>query len=143
MPLPYKRRRWLRIAAIIAVIATVIAAGVLIARQVYFLGTDEAGRVALYRGLPYELPLGIDLYSEQTSIGVQAATLSAERQEVVTEHKLRSEDDAHDILDDIESREGSQPLTPATPAPPAGQQQKQKQGQQQQQQPTAPQQGAQ
>ncbi|HET8975608.1 MAG TPA: Stp1/IreP family PP2C-type Ser/Thr phosphatase [Solirubrobacterales bacterium] len=143
MPLPYKRRRWLRIAAIIAVIAAVIAAGVLIARQVYFLGTDEAGRVALYRGLPYELPLGIDLYSEQTSIGVQAATLSAERQEVVTEHKLRSEDDARDILDDIESREGSQPLTPATPAPPAGQQKEQKQGQQQQQQPTAPQQGAQ
>ena len=28
------------------------------ARQVYFLGTDEGGRVALYRGLPYELPFG-------------------------------------------------------------------------------------
>ena len=32
-------------------------------RQVYFLGTDDAGLVTMYRGLPYELPLGIDLYS--------------------------------------------------------------------------------
>ena len=74
----------------IAVILAVIAGSVLLARQVYFLGTDEAGRVALFRGLPYELPFGIDLYSEQLSIGVQASSLSSERQDVVTEHKLRS-----------------------------------------------------
>jgi PPM family protein phosphatase len=117
MPLPHRRRRGLRIAAIVAAVAAVIVGGVLLARQVYFLGTDEDGRVALYRGLPYELPFGIDLYSEQLSIGVQAATLSPERQDVVTEHKLRSSDDAHDIIDDIEDREGSQPPTPPPPAP--------------------------
>jgi protein phosphatase len=117
MPLPHRRRRGLRIAAILAVLLAVIAGLVLLARQVYFLGTDEDGRVALYRGLPYELPLGIDLYSEQLSIGVQAASLSPERQEVVTEHKLRSSDDAHDIIDDIEDREGSAPPTPPTPPP--------------------------
>ncbi len=88
-------------------ILAVIAGSVLLARQVYFLGTDEAGRVALFRGLPYELPFGIDLYSEQLSIGVQASSLSSERQDVVTEHKLRSESDARDIVDDIEDREGS------------------------------------
>ena len=27
-------------------------------RQVWFLGTDQGGRVALYRGLPYDLPFG-------------------------------------------------------------------------------------
>ena len=113
MPLPHRRRRWLRIAAIAAAIAAVLVGSVLLARQVYFLGTDEDGRVALYRGLPYELPLGVDLYSEQFSIGVQAASLSPERQEVVTEHKLRSSDDAHDIIDDIEDREGSEPPAPA------------------------------
>ena len=115
VPLPHRRRRGLKVAAVIAVIAAVIAGLVLLARQVYFLGTDEDGRVALYRGLPYELPLGIDLYSEQFSIGVQAASLSAERQEVVTEHKLRSSDDAHDIIDDIEDREGAVPPTPPAP----------------------------
>jgi PPM family protein phosphatase len=112
MPLPHRRRRALRIAAIVAAIAVVVVGAALLARSVYFLGTDEDGRVALYRGLPYELPLGIDLYSEQFSIGVQASELSPERQEVVTEHKLRSEDDARDIVDDIEDREGSEPLTP-------------------------------
>jgi PPM family protein phosphatase len=140
MPLPHKRRRWLRAALILLAIAAVVAIAILIARSIYFLGTDEDGRVAMYRGLPYELPLGIDLYSEQESIGVQAETLSPERQDVVTEHKLRSEDDARDILEDIESREGSQPLTPATPATPQGQKQPQ---QKKQQPPTAPQQGAQ
>ena len=83
---------------------------------VYFLGTDDDGRVALYRGLPYELPLGIDLYSEQDVDRRPGGDLSPERQEVVTEHKLRSEDDARDIIDDIEpDARAPQPLTPATP----------------------------
>ena len=127
MPLPHRQRRGLRIAAVVAAVAAVLVGGVFLARQVYFLGTDEDGRVALYRGLPYDLPFGIELYSEQLSIGVQAASLSPERQEVVTEHKLRSKDDAQDIVDDIEQREGSAPPSP----PPTPQKQKQagKQGQ--------------
>lgn len=119
MPLPHRRRRGLKIAAVAAAVVALIAGTILVARQVYFLGTDEAGRVALYRGLPYELPLGINLYSEQLSIGVQASSLSPQRQDVVTEHELRSEDDARDIVDDIADREGSQPLTSPTPEPAA------------------------
>ena len=141
MPLPHRKRIWLRVALIVAALAILIGGMVLLARQVYFLGTDEDGRVALYRGLPYELPLGVDLYSEQYSIGVQAASLSPERQEVVTEHKLRSEDDASDIINDIEQREGSAPPVTPAPQPKAGQKKKRKQGQapanqQQQQSPT-------
>jgi protein phosphatase len=121
MPLPDRRRRGLRIGVMIAVLIAVIAGSVLMVRQVYFLGTDEAGRVTLFRGLPYDLPLGVQLYSEQISIGVQASSLSPERQDVVTEHKLRSQDDARDIIDDIEDREGAVPVTPpATPAPANG-----------------------
>jgi serine/threonine protein phosphatase PrpC len=116
MPAPYRRRRGIKIAAIAAAVLIVIAGSVLLVRQVYFLGTDDSGRVALYRGLPYELPLGINLYSEQEVIGVQAVSLSPERQQVVTEHELRSRDDATDILDDFEQREGAQPVAPA-PAP--------------------------
>ena len=55
-------------------------------RQVWFLGTDDGGRVALYRGLPYELPFGIDLYSKRYSIPIQTDSLSPERQDVVTGH---------------------------------------------------------
>jgi PPM family protein phosphatase len=120
MPATQRRRRGIKIAAIVAAVLIVIGGSVLLVRQVYFLGTDDSGRVAVYRGLPYELPLGINLYSEQEVIGVQASTLSPERQDVVTEHKLRSKDDAFDIANDIEQREGAVPVTPApAPAPAA------------------------
>ena len=125
VPLPHRRRRGIKIAAIVALVAFVAFGAWRLTQQVYFLGTDEDGRVALYRGLPYDLPFGIELYSEQLSIGVQAASLSPERRQVVTEHKLRSEDDATDIVDDIEQREGSAP--PATPTPKKKQQNQQKQ----------------
>lgn len=75
-------------------------------RQVWFLGTDDAGRVALYRGLPYELPLGRSLYEISYSTAVQTSELSPGRQEVVTDHKLRSEDDAVDLIRDIEQEKG-------------------------------------
>jgi hypothetical protein len=117
-PAPPKRRRWLGIGIGVAIAALVLAGLFFGARQIHFLGTDEGGRIALYRGLPYDLPLGINLYSEQESIPVQLTALTPERQEVVTEHKLRSESDAADILEDIDSREGAQP-----PVPPATQQQ--------------------
>jgi serine/threonine protein phosphatase PrpC len=118
MPTPHRRRRAIKIAAALAAVLLLAGGTLLLARQVYFLGTDDSGRVALYRGLPYELPLGVDLYSEQRSIGVQASTLSEERQRAVTEHELRSEDDATDLIDDIEQTEGALPPTPP-PAPPA------------------------
>jgi protein phosphatase len=127
MPAPHRRRRGIKIAAIAALVLILIGGSALLVRQVYFLGTDDSGRVAVYRGLPYDLPFGIKLYSEQEAIAVQASTLSPERQEVVTEHKLRSQDDAIDIANDIEQREGAVPATPApapTPAAPAKKQAK-------------------
>jgi PPM family protein phosphatase len=117
MPAPSRRRRAIKIAAIAAAVLFVILGSVLLVRQVYFLGTDDEGRVALYRGVPYELPFGVNLYSEQYAIGVQADSLSTERQEAVTDHELRSKDDATDLIDDIEQNEGALPPTPA-PAPP-------------------------
>jgi PPM family protein phosphatase len=111
------RRRWLKrgIGALVAL--AVIAGIVLIVRSVYFLGTDSGGRVALYRGLPYDLPLGIDLYSKQYSIPVQTSTLSPERQHAVTDHELRGHSDAVSFIDDILAKEGSNPPAPATTAP--------------------------
>ena len=107
MPAPSRRRRALRWAAGFVVIAAVIAAAVLFARSIYFLGTDDQGNVAVYRGLPYELPLGISLYSKQHSIPVQEGTLSEERQRAVTGHELRSKDDATSFINDINQREGA------------------------------------
>ena len=108
MPAPSRRRRAIRIAAIVAALAVVVGGAFLIARSLYFLGTNDEGSVALYRGLPYELPLGIELYSEQSSIPVQVGTLSEERQRAVIEHDLRGKGDATDLVTDIEENEGAQ-----------------------------------
>jgi PPM family protein phosphatase len=75
-------------------------------RQIWFLGTDDAGRVALYRGAPYELPFGIELYSERYASPIQTGSLPGRRRVAVTEHDLRSREDAVSLLEEIEQTEG-------------------------------------
>jgi PPM family protein phosphatase len=117
MPAPRRRRRVLGWAVAILAAIVVFGGGFLVVRSVYFLGTDNQGEVALYRGLPYSLPLGISLYSKQYSVPVQEGTLSEERQGAVTGHTLRGKGDATDLINDIKLRptEG----LPPPPAPPA------------------------
>ncbi len=103
---PRRRRIMTRIVAGLAVFALLFAGLYVATRQVWFLGTDQAGRVALYRGLPYELPFGIDLYSLRYSSPIQTESLDRQRQRAVTGNSLRSRDDATDLIEDIESREG-------------------------------------
>lgn len=74
-------------------------------RQVWFLGTDEGGRVALYRGLPYELPFGIHLYEERYASPIQTAALPSRRRQAVTGHALRSRGDAATLIEEIESQQ--------------------------------------
>ena len=118
MPPPRRRRRAIKIAAAVLAAAIVVLVAVLIVRSIYFLGTNDQGNVAVYRGLPYELPLGINLYSEQSSIPVQVGTLSEERQRAVTGHELRSNGDATSLVDDIKARPtAGLPPPPPPPAP--------------------------
>jgi len=90
----------------VAVIAVVLGGLFYASRQVFFLGTDDAGRVALYRGLPYELPFGLSLYEERYSTAIQTNDLSQQQQDSVTGHSLRGKDDATSLIEDIESNEG-------------------------------------
>ncbi len=85
------------------IIGAIVAGAVIGIRQVYFLGIDEGGRVTLYRGLPYDLPLGIELYSEVQSSPVQARSIPEDRRDSLTNHDLRSRADAIDLLDDLEA----------------------------------------
>ncbi|MDX6606773.1 MAG: family protein phosphatase [Solirubrobacterales bacterium] len=117
MPAPRRRRRVLGIAAALLAAVVIIGGGFLLARSVYFLGTDSQGNVALYRGLPYQLPLGINLYSEQYSVPVQEGTLSEDRQRAVTGHTLRGKGDATSLVDDIKLRPAEG--LPPPPRPPA------------------------
>ena len=116
MPAPPRRRRYLGWAAAILAAIVIIGGGFLFARSVYFLGTDAQGDVALYRGLPYTLPLGVSLYSKQYSIPVQEGTLSQERQKAVTGHTLRGQGDATDLIGDIQARP-TEGLPPPPPKP--------------------------
>ncbi len=75
-------------------------------RQIWFLGTDDAGRVSLYRGAPYELPFGVELYEERYASPVQTEALPSRRQDAVTGHELRSREDAVSLIEDIEKSEG-------------------------------------
>jgi serine/threonine protein phosphatase PrpC len=89
-----------------AVLAVVLGGLYYGSRQVWFLGTDDAGRVALYRGVPYELPFGLDLYEERYSTPIQTSDLSPQQQDSVTGHSWRRKDDATSLIEDIESQEG-------------------------------------
>jgi serine/threonine protein phosphatase PrpC len=117
MPATSRRRRVLAIVLPLLAAVVIVGGGLLLARSVYFLGTDQNGNVALYRGLPYQLPLGISLYSKQEAIPVQVGTLSEERQGAVTGHDLRSKGDATDLVDDIELRPTAGLPPPPQPAP--------------------------
>ena len=56
-----------------------LAAFWLATRQVFFVGVDESrgNVVTLYKGLPYDLPLGIRLYSPVRHSGVTLQSLPA------------------------------------------------------------------
>jgi len=82
-------------------------------RQVWFLGTDDGGRAALYRGLPYEMPFGVALYSERYASPIQTAGLPPKRRDAVTGHDLRSRADAVSLIEDIQRSVGYPPAADA------------------------------
>jgi serine/threonine protein phosphatase PrpC len=106
-PPPLKRRRrWGRALATV-VIALVLVGGAVaglyaLSRQVYFVGTNDAGLVTLYRGVPYDLPFGIELYEERYASGVPARAIPASRRERVLDHEWRSREDAVDLVRALE-----------------------------------------
>ena len=81
-----------------------IAGGVVyaVARNVWFVGTNDQGFVTLYRGLPYEGPFGIRLYGSTYTSGQPATALPLAVRRTVTEHALRSHQDASDLVTQIE-----------------------------------------
>jgi PPM family protein phosphatase len=109
-PAEKPRRRRLRTAAKLlaaAILVGAIAFGAWYGnRQVWFLGTDDGGRTALYRGLPYELPFGIELYEERYASPIQTGSLPSRRRDAVIGHDLRSRSEAVSLLEEIEESQG-------------------------------------
>jgi protein phosphatase len=105
-PPPRRRRFRLRTAVktllVLAVLAAVVTGLYALSRQVYFIGTNDAGLVTLYRGIPYELPFGVDLYEEEYPSGVPARAIPDRRRERVLDHEWRSREDAVDLIRALE-----------------------------------------
>ncbi len=76
--------------------------GYLASRQLYFLGTDAQGLVAVYRGFPYMLPFGIRLYETFYVSGVPASLIPADRRGTLLDHDLHSQTAATKLIDDLE-----------------------------------------
>jgi protein phosphatase len=100
---PRKRRRWLTALVVTAIILLPVLGGGYIATQaVYFVGVASNGSVAVFQGLPWELPFGLKLYSSAYVTGLTPAQLPAARREQLLDHKLRSHDDAFDLARQLE-----------------------------------------
>ena len=92
----------LRCVVVLAVLAGLTVGAIVGLRQVYFVGQDDRGLVTLYRGVPYDLPFGIDLYDSVYVSSTPARALSAQQRRRVLDHQLRSRDDAADIVRRLE-----------------------------------------
>jgi len=102
-----KRRSKLVLAAVLSLIV-VAAAGVGLyeaSRQFYFVGTDKSGLITLYRGVPYDLPLGIRLYSTQYESTVPAISLPTRQRKAVLNNRLRGRGDAVDLVRSLERQQ--------------------------------------
>ena len=89
--------------AIVALILIPLGFGAYSANAaVYFVGTNDEGFVTLYRGLPYSLPAGVDLFTVNYVSGVPIQTLPARRRRQLVDHTLRSHDDASDLVRELE-----------------------------------------
>ena len=102
------RRPPRHVKAIAALLATVVvvagigAAGYIASRQLYFIGTNAQGIVTIYRGFPYELPGGIQLYESYYVSGVPASLIPADRRSSFLDHTLHSQKDASNLVRTLE-----------------------------------------
>jgi len=95
---PGRRRRSERlikpVSALIAVLIVLFVfggAGYLASRELFFVGTNSDGIVTVYRGLPYDLPLGVHLYEQFYVSGVPVVAVPADRRSHLLDHQLRSQ----------------------------------------------------
>ncbi len=80
----------------------VLLAAFIASQSVYFVGTDDDGFVTLYRGLPYDLPAGVPLYTSNFVSGVPTRELGGPVRRTVGSHELRSREDGEDLVRQIE-----------------------------------------
>jgi serine/threonine protein phosphatase PrpC len=92
------RRAAMAASAVVLVFVLAIA-GAIGLRASHFIGADTAtGRVAIYQGVPVELPFGVHLYHVIYESSVSYVSLPPDQRESLFDHTLRSESSAHHAL---------------------------------------------
>jgi serine/threonine protein phosphatase PrpC len=98
-------RRYVTGVLLVAVLAAVIAGLYAVDRQFWFVGTNDRGQVTLFRGLPYDLPLGLALYSKEHQSSVPASAIADSRQRrYVLDHPPRGRGESVGLVQDIERK---------------------------------------
>jgi protein phosphatase len=98
-----KRRLPLKGLVIALVVLAIVVAGAWVAtRAVFFVGVEDDQVVTIYRGLPWELPAGLNLFTTHYTSGVTLDQIPESRRKAFTENKLRSLDDASDLVKQAE-----------------------------------------
>jgi protein phosphatase len=98
---PKKKRRlsWkLGIVLVVVLLALLAGAAVYGASRANFVGADSNGYVAVYQGVPWNLPFGIHLYREVYTSRLLAAELAPAQRKKFFDHTLRSRNDAEEIV---------------------------------------------
>jgi protein phosphatase len=108
-PARRRRRRRPRVPVgpilVLFLVACVVLGAYYASQSVYFVGASDDGFVTVYRGVPYDLPAGVDLYSVNYESGVPVDELTPAQEKTVTEHAVRSKDDAQDLVKQLETGE--------------------------------------
>ena len=98
---PKKRRRpsW-KVVVAIALVFVVAAVGAAVygLSRANFVGVDKNGYVAVYQGVPWNLPFGIHLYREVYTSRLLAAEISQPGRKKLFDHTLRSRSDAEKVV---------------------------------------------
>jgi protein phosphatase len=84
--------------AVVIVLFLVGGGGYLASRQLFFVGSNAQGVVTIYRGFPYDLPLGIRLYEQFYVSGVPVQAVAPQRRKQLLNHQLRSQADAISLV---------------------------------------------
>jgi serine/threonine protein phosphatase PrpC len=94
---PARRRppRFMKpIAALIATVIVLFVVGggaYLASREYFFIGTNSDGIVTIFRGFPYDLPLGVKMYEQFYVSGIPVSAVPADRRARLLNHQLRSQ----------------------------------------------------
>jgi protein phosphatase len=81
-------------------VAVVAGAGVYGLSRANFVGVNDKGFVAVYQGVPWNLPFGIHLYREVYASSLLAAELSRDDRRKLFDHTLRGRTDAKNEIKD-------------------------------------------